>query len=217
MLRILHERTHSNPSKESIGVRRFQVRKPGRYVRLAVSVSADADKWRTAGRLDVVAAVDASKLEVIAQSVIVPLNQEPLLVEFPGGQEVRYFAFDPWRSRQSGFAKLRLKIWGEAVERRVLAEVPLAANESGVAVPIQGRFTLDRLRFAIDEAFTDGWVGVYTTTGQPLYESTTPAAWATAGVEVVSAIGREFDSPTFFLASYSSSASGRVRVIFEGY
>lgn len=215
MLRVLHDRAHARKPNE-LGVKRFQIRKPGLYSRLAVSASADADGWSRAGTLDLVAAVDASKLEVIARSVFVPLNQEPVLIDLPGGQQIRYFAFAPTRSARSGFARIRLKLWGEEVERRVLAEVPLAANESGVAVPILGRFTLDRLRFAIDEAFTDGWVGVYTTTGQPLYESPTPAAWATAGVEVVSAIGREFDAPTFFLASYSSGV-GRVRVIFEGY
>lgn len=217
MLKILHERTHADNDPNSIGLKRFQIRKPGRYVQLAVSASADAGNWRTAGRLDVVAAVDASKLEVIAQSVTIPLNQEPLLVKFPGGQDVRYFAFDPWRSRRAGFAKLRLKIWGEAVERRVLAEVPLFANESSVAVPIQGRFTLDRLRFVVEDAFTDGFVGVYTTTGQPIYESSTPAAWVTGGVSVVSTVGRDFDSPTFFLTSQSSGSSGRLRVVFEGY
>ncbi len=217
MLKILHERTHSDNNSDSLGIKRFQIRKPGRYSRLAVSVSADAGGWRTAGRLDVVAAVDASKLEVIAQSVTVPLNQEPLLVEFPGGQDVRYFTFDPWRSRRAGFAKFRLKIWGEEVERRVLAEVPLVANESSVAVPIQGQFFLDRLRFVVEEAFTEGFVGVYTTTGQPLYESSTTAAWVTGGVSVVSTVGRDFDFPTFFLSSQSSGSSGRLRVVFEGY
>lgn len=118
MLRVLHDRTHTRKS-EDFGVKRFQIRKPGRYSRLAVSVSADAGSWSRAGTLDLVAAVDASRLEVIARSVAIPLNQEPILIDLPGGQEIRYFAFDPWRSRRAGFARIRLKIWAEDYRQEI--------------------------------------------------------------------------------------------------
>ncbi len=114
MLRSIHERTHQNTDASRIGIPRFQIRKPGHYSRLAVSVTAkEAGSWTRAGRLDVIAAVDTSRLEVIARSVEIPLNQEPLLIEFPEGQEVRYFAFSPWQSRRSALWRIRLKIWAE--------------------------------------------------------------------------------------------------------
>ena len=113
-MKLIHDRSHSRkPNSEDLSIPRFRVLKPGVYSRVAVAVSANAPGWARAGRLDLIAQVDTSRLEVIAHRVSVPLNQEPILLDFPGGQEVRYFAFEAWRSRRAGFAQIRLKIWAE--------------------------------------------------------------------------------------------------------
>jgi hypothetical protein len=113
-VRLIHDRSHSRqPNSQNLSIPRFRVLKPGIYSRVAVAASATAPGWTRAGRLDLIAQVDSSRLEVIAHQISVPLNQEPILIELPGGQEVRYFAFEAWRSRRAGFARLRLKIWAE--------------------------------------------------------------------------------------------------------
>lgn len=113
-MKLIHDRSHSRkPGSEYLSIPRFRVLKPGTYSRVAVAVSANAPGWTRAGRLDLISRVDSSRLEVIAQQISVPLNQEPILIELPGGQEVRYFAFEAWRSRRAGFARFRLKIWAE--------------------------------------------------------------------------------------------------------
>lgn len=117
MLRLIHERTHS-AKPGAFELPRFRILKPGQYTRMAIQASADAGGWDYAGRLDLIAAVDISRIEVIARSVSIPLNQEALLIEikdseYPEGLRCLYLAFKAYAGRRSSLAKIRLKIWAE--------------------------------------------------------------------------------------------------------
>ena len=140
-LRLLHDRPYRGANNKLEPIDRFRVLKSGIFSSVQVQASAKAGGWKFAGSLDILTFGDSTRrTSAIVETVSIPLNKEPLLIKL-GRVEVRYFAFDPYKSRRAFLNEFRLKIWAEDYVPKVIDDETIATT--GIDVDGDGDGDLD--------------------------------------------------------------------------